>query len=57
MKNIKVKVVYVFVVGVIFLFFFFFIYLLIFIEINKYIMDFMLGIIILIVICMFRIKF
>ncbi len=55
MKNIKAKVVYVLAVGAIFSFSSF-IYPLIPIEINKYIMDFMLGIIILIVTCMLRIK-
>lgn len=55
MKNIKAKVVYVLAVGAIFSFSSF-IYPLIPIEINKYIMDFMLGIIILIVTRMLRIK-
>lgn len=56
MKNIKAKVVYVLAVGAIFSFSSSFIYPLIPIEINKYIMDFILGIIILIVTSMLRIK-
>lgn len=56
MKNIKAKVVYVLAVGAIFSFSSSFIYPLIPIEINKYIMDFILGIIILIVTRMLRIK-